>query len=155
MSILGPGCLLSYELPCKHQKIWCRDFEGVAGVFLNFRKPMSHLVERDAQSLAEILSGRTNLRISILGLEKSQGLIVLDENKIDLPLFLVPNIHNFKTPQPRLREPGGHSEKGEGEEVFETLSRVGKKRPMSGNWSRLFHSIMEKSRTFLLGSHVI
>jgi len=41
------------ELTCKHQKIGCRDFEGVAGVFLNFRKPVGHLVERDAQSLAE------------------------------------------------------------------------------------------------------
>ena len=42
-------------LPCKQQKIGCRDFEGVSGVLLDFPKPVGHLVERDGQFRAKVL----------------------------------------------------------------------------------------------------
>ena len=88
------------------------------------------LIAGKVQHPAEMLDVRSDLPPAFFGLEKGQGLAVLDQNEIDLPLGRIADVHDLECPETGFRETRRHLHEAYRQEVLETGSRIRQQRPV-------------------------
>jgi hypothetical protein len=65
---------------------------------------MDDLVEGNTEPFPEIPPGRTDFRISFLCLKESHRSVIFNQDEVNLALFFVPNIHDFKNSKTHFGE---------------------------------------------------
>ncbi len=128
------GNLLSRQ----HQKICCRDFKAISRESSCPFMTGGNLIEGNSQFPRKKFPRWADRLIPFLGFKQRHGAIIFYQYEIHLPLFLIPDIHQLKKAQARLRKPGAHPKESYRQHILKALSGIFQKRPVKKEQFFLF-----------------